>query len=558
MHSTEPDESDQPSASPWDYRIFRNVWITSVASHFGGQIQAVGAAWLMVLLSSSQQMVALVQASIALPILLLALPSGAIADNLDRRLVMLLAQTFMLLVSVGLAIFAWMQWLTPVTLLTFTFLIGCGTALHAPAWQASIGDMVERPALPTAVAYNSMGFNIARSLGPAVGGAIVAAAGAAMAFFVNALSYVGLIFVLARWRPQLPDRLLPPERIDLAMAAGVRYVAMSPVIRLVLFRALLFGLSASAIAALMPLIARDKVSGDALTYGMLLGSFGVGAVIGALSMRRLRVILANEHLVQIATILFVIGTLISAFSQTLLLTMPALLLAGCGWVLVLATFNVTVQLSAPRWVVARALAQYQMAAFGGMAAGAWLAGAIAEYSGLTTALLVAAGLQLFTILIGLWQPLPRVLETNLAPLAAWNAPQPALPITSRSGPVAIAIRYCIRESDIPRFLSVMNERKRIRRRDGAHQWRLLRDLAEPQYWVERFTLATWLDYLRHNERRTHADAENIRQLRALHQGPEDILVQRMIERETNHLPGSLGADDARTDLPAGLTDTLGG
>lgn len=556
MDSAEPEDQTQASASPWDYPIFRSVWATSVASNFGGQIQSVGAAWLMVLLASSQQLVALVQASIALPILLLALPSGAIADNLDRRHVMLAAQTLMLLVSAVLAVFAWMDWLTPTTLLTFTFLIGCGTALHAPAWQASVGDMVRRPALPTAVAYNSMGFNIARSLGPAVGGAIVAAAGAAAAFFINAISYTGLIYVLARWQPNLPKRVLPPERIDLAMAAGVRYVAMSPLIRLVLFRALLFGLSASAISALLPLVARDMIGGGALTYGILLGGFGIGAVTGAFLMRRLRTMFATEELVRLATTIFAAGTAVIALSHSMWLTVPALLLAGAGWVLALATFNVTVQLSAPRWVVARALALYQMAAFGGMAFGAWMSGAIAEHSSLTVALLVAATLQVVTIGVGYLSPLPKSLETNLNPLASWHEPQTSVNITSRSGPIVIVIRYRIAAADVPQFLTVMSERRRIRRRDGAHQWTLLRDLGDPEIWVERFTLATWLDYVRHNDRRTHADAENIRALHALHKGPGAITVERMIERETNVLPGR-SATSLPENLSAPVTDAVG-
>lgn len=555
-----PGEVDEPSispasASPWTYPIFRYIWVASLASNFGGLIQSVGASWMMLSLSASERMVAMVQASVTLPILLLSLLAGAIADNLDRRRVMLFAQAMMLAVSITLAAFAWAGWLTPVTLLTFTFLLGCGTALNGPAWQASVGDMVARPALPSAIALNSMGFNIARSLGPAIGGAIVAAAGAAAAFLVNALSYVGLIFVLSRWRPVRPPRQLPPERLDLAMAAGVRYVAMSPNIRRVLFRALLFGLSASAVPALMPVVARDLVAGGPLTYGVLLGAFGVGAVGGALLVRRLRARFATEQVVRLASAAFAIGAATTGVSPSLFATVPALLLAGAGWVVALSTFNVTVQLAAPRWVVARALALYQMFAFGGMAAGSFLFGSLAEAQGLASALVAASLLQVGGILLGTFLPLPVVKEVNLDPLARWREPETQVSVSPRSGPIVIRIEYRIREADIPAFLSVMSERRRIRMRDGARHWSLLRDLADPEVWLERYHVATWLDYVRHNQRRTHADATNMQQILALHIGPEKPQVQRMIERETHTLPGYASSEPH--DLSAPVTDTTG-
>ena len=553
--SVGPLSAEPPSASPFSYPIFRYVWVASLASNFGGLIQSVGASWMMLSLSASERMVAMVQASVTLPILLLSLLAGAIADNLDRRRVMLFAQGMMLLVSITLAAFAWAGWLTPTTLLLFTFRIGGGTALNGPAWQASVGDMVGRPALPSAIALNSMGFNIARSLGPAIGGAIVAAAGAAAAFFVNALSYVGLIFVLSRWRPVRPPRQLPPERLDLAMAAGVRYVAMSPNIRRVLFRALLFGLSASAVPALMPIVARDLVAGGPLTYGVLLGAFGVGAVGGALLVRRLRARFATEQVVRLASAAFAIGAATTGVSPSLFATVPALLLAGAGWVVALSTFNVTVQLAAPRWVVARALALYQMFAFGGMAAGSFLFGSLAEGQGLASALVAAALLQVGGILLGTFLPLPVMKEVNLDPLARWREPETEVAVTPRSGPIVIRIEYRIQVADIPAFLSAMAERRRIRMRDGARHWSLLRDLADPEIWLERYHVATWLDYVRHNQRRTHADAANMQQILALHIGPDKPRVQRMIERETHTLPGLAPSDPH--DLSAPVTDTTG-
>lgn len=510
--------------------------MASLASNFGGLIQSVGASWMMMSIGGSAQMVALVQASATLPFMLLALAAGAIADNADRRTVMLSAQFFMLSVSIILAALAWFGAITPWLLLTFTFLIGCGTALNGPAWQASVGDMLPREDLPGAIALNSMGFNIARSVGPALGGAIVAAAGAAAAFTVNAFSYVSLIFVLLRWRAEPPKRLLPPEKLGVAMGAGIRYVAMSPNIRAVLLRAASFGLAASAIPALMPLIARDLVAGGPLIYGLLLGSFGVGAVAGAFSSGRIRGALSAEWIVRCGSGAFAMGGMMAALSPWLLLTMAGLLLTGAGWVLTLSTFNVTVQMSAPRWVVGRALATYQMVTFGGMAAGSWLWGGVAATESVEMALLIAAGTQAIVILLGLRVPLRQVDDLNLDPLSRWTEPETSVPIEPRSGPVVVTIEYLIAQEDIVEFLAAMAERRRIRRRDGARHWTLLRDLGDPQLWVERYHTPTWIDYVRHNHRRTQEDAGITDLLHALHRGAEPPKVHRMIERQTGSLP----------------------
>lgn len=522
-------------SSPLSIPIFRAIWIASMASNFGGLIQSVGASWMMTSLAASPQMIALVQASTTLPIMLLSLWAGAVADNLDRRRVMLAAQGFMLSVSVVLAVCAWMGLLSPWLLLCFTFLIGCGTAINGPAWQASVGDMVPRSVLPSAVALNSMGFNIARSVGPAIGGAIVAAAGAAAAFLTNAVSYIGLIAVLARWQPDYPPRTLPRETLGLAMAAGVRYVRMSPSLRTVLIRAALFGLAASAVPAMMPLVARDLVTGGPLTYGALLGAFGGGAVIGALSSVRLRRRWSPERLVRVAATALAAGAAIAAVSPVLPLTLAALVLAGAGWVSALSTFNVSVQMAAPRWVVARAVALYQMAAFGGMAAGSWLFGSIAESHGVAGALLAAAGVQMLSVVAGLRLPLRDIETANLAP-RGWEAPDTEVPVEARSGPVVVTIDYRIAPQDVVAFLNVMNERRRIRRRDGAHHWALLRDLNDPELWIERYHVSTWLDYIRHNQRRTEADRANSEALLALHRSSEPPRVHRMIERQTGSLP----------------------
>lgn len=400
--------------------------------------------------------------------------------------------------------------------------------------------MVPRSDLPAAIALNSMGFNIARSVGPAIGGMIVATVGAFAAFATNAISSVGLIAVLARWQPVRLPRVLPPETLGTAMAAGIRYVAMSPNLGVVLLRGAVFGLAAIAVQALMPLIARDLIQGGPLTYGLLLGAFGAGAVGGALLSTRLRQALSLEALVRVAFISFAVCAAVAGLSTRALLTVAAMALGGASWVLALSSFNATVQLSSPRWVVGRALALYQMATFGGMAFGSWIWGAAAEHLGTADALLVSAGVLVAGAALGLKFTLPEITTLNLDPLNRWTKPDIAVDIRPHSGPIVITIEYVIRQQDVVAFLSVMAERRRIRRRDGARHWTLLRDLEDPAVWVERYHSPTWLEYVRHNQRITQADAVVGERLRALHQGPDQPRVHRMIERQTGGPTTDLG------------------
>ncbi|WP_027056813.1 MFS transporter [Mesorhizobium erdmanii] len=532
MIDEKPDSEGVSALAPFRHGIFRAVWSASLVSNFGGLIQGVGAAWMMTTIATSSYQVALVQASTTLPIMLFALVAGAIADSFDRRKVMLVAQTFMLVVSVLLTVFTYYHLLTPWTLLAFTFLIDSGTALNSPSWQASVGDMVPRNKVPAAVALNSMGFNLTRSVGPAIGGIIVAAAGAAAAFAANAVSYIGLIIVMARWKPDIPVSTLPRESLGAAMGAGLRYVAMSPNIGKVLVRGAAFGFSAGAVLALLPLVARDVVKGDALTYGIMLGSFGIGAVGGALISVRLRQLLSSETMVRCAFAGFAFCAFNAAISHHAWQTSLGLLVGGACWVIALSHFNVTVQMATPRWVVGRVLSVYQTATFGGIALGSWIWGVVADAHGAETALIAAAIAMLAGGAIGLVLPLPQQQVLNLDPLNRFKEPHLALDLKPRSGPIAIMIEYIIRHEDEAEFLLTMAERGRIRRRDGARNWTLARDLENPTIWIEHYHTPTWLEYVRHNGRITHADAMVGERLRALHSGDEPPRVRRVIERPT--------------------------
>jgi MFS family permease len=519
-----------PMLAPFAQATFRKLWTANLASSFGSLIQGVGAAWLMTSLANSVDMVALVQASTALPIMLFSLVGGAIADSFNRRRVMLWAQCFMLVVSASLMLGAWLGLLTPWLLLTFTFLIGCGTAINNPSWQASVGDLVPRSDLPTAVSLNSIGFNLARSIGPAIGGLIVAAGGAASAFAVNTVSYVGLLYTLLRWKPVYPANRLPREPMGSAMVAGLRYVAMSPNIGKVLLRGFIFGFSGIVVMALLPVVADVVLGGGPLVYGLMLGFFGLGAVGGAMLSNQLYARLSSEAIVRSAFIGFAACAFLTSFSTTPWLTGPALMLGGACWVLAMSLFNVSVQLASPRWVVGRALSLYQTATFGGMALGSWVWGLLAELQGLQVALIVASACLLAGAALGLKIPLPARLSANLDPLDQWREPEVELELEPRSGPILIQISYRVKPEDVQAFLQAMSNRKRVRRRDGARHWTLLRDLSHADIWTESYTTPTWTDYVRHNLRVTQADAEIADQIRALHSGPGRPEVRRFIER----------------------------
>jgi len=343
--------------------------------------------------------VTLVQASTALPLMIVAPWAGVVADRFDRRRLMLVSQSFIMTASFALAAIAWLGGLNPWTLLGLTFLIGCGTALKTPAWQAGVSEMVPRAALANAIALNSIGFNLARSAGPALGGFIVAAGGAAAAFVANAVSNIAMLLALSRWRREHVPATHAPEPMLQAMWTGIRHVAASPVLRAVLPRAALFGLTSSAVQALLPLVARHQMKGDALTYGLLLGAFGLGAVAGGMSIRWLRSRWTAEQLSRRFALLFALGTLGVATSRLFPLTAAALALNGAGWVVVFSMMNLTVQLNSPNWALARILAIYQMAAFGGVAIGSWAIGILADRFGVSEALLISALLQVAVIIL---------------------------------------------------------------------------------------------------------------------------------------------------------------
>jgi predicted MFS family arabinose efflux permease len=516
--------------APLRHAVFRRIWLASLVSNLGILIQGVGAAWAMTQMTSSADKVALVQTALMLPIMLISMPAGAIADMHDRRIVALVSLSIALTGATALTVLAWLDLVTPNGLLALCFVVGSGMALFGPAWQASVSEQVPAETLPSAVALNGISYNIARSFGPAIGGIVVATAGAVAAFAVNALLYLPLVVVLFLWNRTSEPSRLPRERLNRAMVSGVRYIANSPSIRIVLARTLVTGLIGGSVSALMPLVVRDLLHGGAQTYGIMLGAFGMGAVIGALNIAEVRRRLSGEAAVR-ACALSMSGAIAAvAMSNSAVLTAAALVLAGAVWMLAVALFNIGVQLSAPRWVAGRSLAAFQASIAGGIAIGSWGWGHLTDIAGVETALLVSAGLMLLSPLLGLWLRMPPVGARNEAAAEVLADPEVRLSLTGRSGPLVVEIEYRVAQDSARPFHNVMQEVQLSRQRNGAYGWSIARDIADPELWTERYHCPTWLDYLRQRNRATQSERALHQRAIAFHLGPDPIRVRRMLER----------------------------
>lgn len=392
--------------APFRYPAFRAIWIANLWSNMGSQVQSVGAAWLMTDLSHSHRMVALVQASTTIPIMLFGVPAGAIADNFDRRRVMLAAQTGMLVAAALLALATWQGVVTPWLLLAFTLALGIGTALNSPAWQASVRVQVDRADLPQAISLNTISFNLGRSVGPALGGLLISLWDVGLAFALNAVSFIGMILVLWRWDPGVA----PPQRRPMlpAIGEGLRHCFGSDPLRRLLLRGAVAGFGIAGYQALVPAVVRDQLGGGEMDFGLMLGAFGIGSIAAAFAVTPARRRYGSEAVLSASTLAFVIAQFVLAEAHSLAQALPATLIAGAGWVSALTSLNVAMQMRSPEHIVGRCLSIYQAITFGGMALGAWAWGLAADWRGLPFAL-HAAGLFLLLSLPVLlrFAPMPR-------------------------------------------------------------------------------------------------------------------------------------------------------
>jgi len=528
---TEADEPAGPPGmlAPLSYPVFRWIWVASLFSNLGWLIQGVGAAWIMTQLTSKASLVALVQTAQMGPTLLLALAAGAIADMYDRRKVALTAISFNLTGAVIMATLGFAGLVTPPVLLAGVAMIGAGGALMGPAWQASVREQVPPPVLPAAITLNSISFNIARSFGPALGGIIVAAAGGASAFAVNAVFYIPMLVALGRWKRTPELARLPPEGLGRAIVSGVRYVFHSPPMRIVLLRTLMLAMSGASISALMPLIARKVLGGGATTFGLLLGAFGMGAVTGAVNIARLHRRVAPEALVRTATLVIAASAAVVGFSTYLPLSLAALFLAGAGWMLSVNELNIAIQTSAPRWVAGRALATFQAAMAGGVALGAWGWGAVTQAFDVPTAMKLSAVALALLPVAGVWL---RLGDRGQGSAEAQPLPDPevALKLTPRSGPIRVELEYAVAPERAREFYGLLLRLGAVRSRTGGYGWGVARDVARPERWIESYSCPTWLDYLRQRTRLTEADRALTTQVAQFQDPAVPVKVHRWLER----------------------------
>lgn len=521
-----------PPASAWSplaRPVFRAIWLATLVSNIGSWVSAVGTGWLMTVLSPSPVMVTLVQAASTLPIFLLALPAGALADIVDRRRLLLGCQVAMAAVAGLLGLVVAVGAASPALVLGATLALGCGFALGAPAFQSIVASLVPPAELRAAVALNGVGINVARAIGPALAGLLIAALGLAAPFLLNALSFLVAIVVLARWRPPPRTSHLPAERLVSAMRAGLRYGRASPPLRATVARAVGFFLFAGGYWALLPMVARDQLGGGPGSYGLLLGAIGTGAVSGAMLLARLRDRLTPDHIVLGASLGTAAVVALLAQAASLAVALPLMLAGGICWIAVLATLNGAAQTALPAWVKARGLALYMVALNGALALGSPLWGVAAARLGLAPALtLSAAGLALAAV-AGLRWRLPAAEPADLAPSRHWPAPAVASDEPAPDdGPVTIQIEYRIDPARRAAFAAALARLGQVRRRDGAFAWQHVADAADPARQLEQFQVETWLEHLRQHERITMADRAVQADVHAFHVGDAPPRVTHLV------------------------------
>jgi predicted MFS family arabinose efflux permease len=491
---------------PFRHRSFAVIWTATLVSNVGGWMYSAASGWLMTSLNPDPLIVALVQAASSLPICLFAIPAGALADIFDKRKYLIVVESLTTAVSAVYAVIVGFGLATPANLLLFTFLIGAAGAMTVPAWQAVVPQLVPKDDLTPAIAANSVGVNISRALGPALGGAVISAYGIVAPFWVNAISNLGIVGALLWWRPKTASgTILPAERFGQAILVGLRYARHNPHLRATLVRAAGFFLFASAYWALLPLVARQQIAGGPSLYGILLGVIGVGAVCGAFVLPYLKDRLGPDRLMALGALGQAAAMVLYGVAFEPLLAIAASFIAGATWIAALATLSVSAQVALPDWVRGRGLALYTTVFFGCLTLGSAVWGEVAVRVGLPNAHYIAA-LGAFAAVIATW---PWKLQTasgiDLSPSMHWPAPLTARAIAHDRGPVLVTVEYRIRPQDREPFLEALAELEHARRRDGAYAWGIFEDAAVEGRMVETFLVESWMEHLRQHERFTNAD-----------------------------------------------------
>jgi MFS family permease len=514
--------------------LFRDLWLASIVSNLGGWMQDTAGTWLMTVLTPSPLLIALMQTAASLPVVILGLLAGATADIFDRRRLLIFWQAWMLSAVALLSVLTFFDIISPWILLILTFLLNIGTAMNSPAWQAIVPEVIPRPQLPDAISLNSAGFNLARALGPALGGLAIAlfaraTTGAASVFLLNSLSFVGVILVLYRWqRNPIFKSALPAERIQGSMRAGIRYIRYAPMLQAAFVRTLLFTLFVSAVWALLALVAKNDLHQGAMGYGILNGSMGFGAVIGATMLPRVRRVLSADAIIATATCVFVATLAILATVKVPLIIIPMLIAGGFAWTSAMSTLNLAVQVSVPAWVQARALGAYQMIFAGGMALGGVIWGFIAEHASTPKSLMCASVGLALTLPLSLRFHVLRGVQPDLSPHRySLPAPKLASEREDSDGPVRVSIDYSIDPRDYAAFTKAIHQLRDVRLRDGAIRWGVYQDASDPGHLNETFVTESWLEYLRQRERFTASDLRIRDLVWSFHRGKEPPRISHM-------------------------------
>ncbi len=536
-HSDNPAHVDPPrhgsGLGPFRHPAFTVIWVASVTANLGTWMYTSASGWLITNLNPDPLIVSLVQVAASLPIFLIAIPAGALADIIDRRRFLIVGEIANTAIAVVFAVLVALDLVTATVLLVFTFVIAAFGALTAPAWQAVTPQLVPKRDLQTAVAANSIGFNISRAIGPALGGALTAAFGIAAPFWINAVSNLGINGALWWWRPvKRGGSPLPAERYFRAVRAGFRYARHNPFLRATLFRAVGFFLFASAYWALLPLVARDRIAGGPAVYGLLLGAIGAGAVGGAFALSWAKERLGANGLVVAGTIGTAVALLMFAVARDTVTALAASLMAGAAWIAVLSSLNVSAQVALPEWVRARGLAIFMTVYFGAHTAGSALWGQVAALWGLPLAHVVAAAGMLIAIPLTWRWRLQTGTTIDLTPSLHWAAPVVSHEIAQDRGPVLVTVEYRIDPAKRRAFLTALDRLGHERRRDGAYRWGVFEDAADPARFVETFLVESWLEHLRQHQRVTNADRVMQDEVQRFHlEGEPKVTHMIAVERE---------------------------
>jgi len=516
--------------APFRQTAFAVLWVATVLGNTGSFMRDVASAWLVTDLSSTPAAVAMIQAASTIPVFLLAIPAGVLSDILDRRKLLITMQLVLASVSATLMLLSHTGALTVGSLVVLTFVGGVGAALVGPTWQSIVPELVRRQDLKNAVALNSLGFNIARSIGPAAGGLLLAALGAAVAYSADIVSDLIVIAALVWWRraPRADDEL--SEHFFGAFRAGLRFVRSSHELHVVLMRAAIFFAFSSALWALLPLVARQLLGGNAGFYGVLLGAVGAGAILGALALPRLRRRFDADGLLLRAAVIAAIIMAVLALAPPRWLAVVILLGLGGAWIVALTSLNGAAQAILPSWVRGRGLAVYLMIVNGAMAGGSLGWGIVAGALSVPATLLVSA-CGLFVVAFILHRIKLPAGEADLKPSNYWPEPLTADPVEHDRGPVLVLIEYRIAKDDRLKFFQCLKRLSQARRRDGAYGWGITEDAADSERIVEWFMVESWAEHLRQHHRLSNADADIQRETTQFHIGPNPPVVRHFLSLE---------------------------